>query len=68
MAADRINDAVRTCLNHCIGDRAPIARLAEFCEALRIVGWRPAEVRAVETAARRMLEGIVLRDHEPCEV
>jgi hypothetical protein len=56
---DRLNCAVRTCLNQCIGDEAPIARLAEFrVWLLRQPEWREREVNAVEIIARRLLEAL----------
>jgi len=56
---DRLNHAVRTCLYRCVGDKAPIARLAEFRDFLREQPeFRDLEVDAVDAAARRMLRAL----------
>jgi hypothetical protein len=57
----QINHAVRICLKRCVGSGAPLARLAEFCEGLRAIGWREGDIKIVEDSARRMLEAIVLK-------
>ena len=57
---DRFNSAVQSCLEECLGDEAPIARLAEFRERLRRnPEWRERDVNAVELVARRMLEALL---------
>jgi len=57
---DRLNHAVKICLNRCVADKAPIARLAEFCELLRTRSeFRDVEVNAVDAAARRLLQALL---------
>jgi len=57
---ERLNCAVRDCLNLCLRDKAPVARLTGFKAWLRArPQWREQEVAAVETATRRLLGAIV---------
>ena len=55
---DRLNHALQTCVHRCIGDRAPIARLAEFARDLRDQQWREPEVKAVEITALQILRSM----------
>lgn len=57
--ADRINDAIRECLDGCYRAQIPLAHLAEYVAKLRAdPSWREAEVVEVEVAVRQMLKGI----------
>jgi hypothetical protein len=57
---DRINAAIRECLEACYESQAPLPCLAEFVTKLRADdAWRDAEVQEVETAVRQMLKALV---------
>jgi hypothetical protein len=57
---DRINAAIRDCLQRCYESRFPLPILAEFMGKLRAdPDWREAEVQEVEAAVRQMLKGIM---------
>jgi hypothetical protein len=56
---DRINDAIRQCLDGCYRAQFPLAYLAEYVAKLRAdETWREAEVQEVEVSVRQMLKGI----------
>src|SRR4051812_34322812 len=57
-AEDKISRAVQRCIARCDG-KTPIGVLAEFLAELRQQGWSESEIRQVETAARRVLAGII---------
>jgi hypothetical protein len=58
--ANRINAAVRECLEKCYAAQAPLPCLAEYVAVLRSdPNWREADVLEVEVAVRQMLKGIV---------
>jgi hypothetical protein len=54
-----INDAVRECIARCAGGKTPLGVIAEYIGELRDAGWKEADIRAVEAAARKMFAGIV---------
>jgi hypothetical protein len=57
---DRINAAIRHCLERCYESRAPLPCLAEFAGKLRAdPAWREAEIQEVEAAVRQVLKGIL---------
>jgi len=57
-AEDKISRAVQRCIARCDG-KTPIGVIAEFLAELRHQGWSESEIRQVETAARRILAGII---------
>jgi len=57
-AEDKISRAVQQCIARCDG-KTPIGVIAEFLVELRQQGWPESEIRQVETAARRVLAGII---------
>jgi hypothetical protein len=59
-AAVRINDAIRSCLERCYGDKTPLATVAKFLSELRRhPKWSEAEVEEVQTTVLKMLSLIV---------
>jgi hypothetical protein len=59
--ANRINAAIRECLDKCYASQTPLPCLAEYVDLLRAdPTWREADVLEVEVAVRQMLKGIVL--------
>ncbi len=57
---DRINSAIRECLEGCYESQSPLPFLAEYVTKLRAdPGWREADVMEVEVAVRQMLKGIL---------
>jgi hypothetical protein len=57
---EKINTAVRECLQQCYGSKDSIAALADFVAKLKdSVGWDAGEIHAVELAVLRMLGSIV---------
>jgi hypothetical protein len=57
---DRINAAIRDCLQRCYESQVPLHSLAEFVGMLRAnPDWREAEVQEVEAGVRQMLKGIM---------
>ncbi len=58
--SDRINAAIRDCLEGCYESQTPLPRLAEYVANLRAdPAWRDSEVMEVEVAVRQMLKGLV---------
>lgn len=58
--AQRMNAAVRACLNECYHSTEPLVSLAAFIESLRRFGnWREAELLQIETTVRRILNSVV---------
>jgi hypothetical protein len=59
-AAARINDAIRSCLERCYGDRTPLSTVAKFLSELRRnPAWHETEVEEVQTTVLKMLSLIV---------
>jgi len=59
-AAARINDAIRSCLERCYGDKTPLTTVAKFLSELRRdPGWSEAEIEGVQTTVLKMLSLIV---------
>ena len=59
-AAVRINDAIRSCLERCYGDKTPLATVASFLSELgRDPTWREAEIEEVQSTVLKMLSLIV---------
>jgi hypothetical protein len=57
--ADRINEAIRQCLDGCYRAQLPLSHLAEFVAKLRAdPTWRESDISEVEIAVRQMLKGI----------
>jgi hypothetical protein len=57
---ERINAAIRECLEGCYESREPLPHLAEYVANLRAdPAWRESEVLEVEVAVRQMLKGMV---------
>jgi hypothetical protein len=59
MPTERINKAIRDCLQRCQGTESPVACLALFCDELRQGGWNDSEVLTVEVAVIRILSIVV---------
>lgn len=60
MADDRINAAVRNCLQQCYRSKDQIATVAAFIEHLKdSIGWTNSEIRSVELAVLRILGSVV---------
>ena len=56
----RINTAIRECLDSMEPDRSPLAHLVTFLEPLHNdPGWTEAEIRDVESTARRILTTLI---------
>lgn len=61
MTSDKINGAIRACLEECYESSNHLATLAEFTSRLRDdPAWRDAEIAEVEVAVRQMLKGLLL--------
>jgi hypothetical protein len=59
--SDRINAAIRECLDRCYASQTPIPCLAEYVALLGSdPEWSPAEVSEVENGVRQMLRRIML--------
>jgi hypothetical protein len=57
---NRINAAIRECLDQCYASQTPLPCLAEYVALLRgDPGWSDAEVAHVENTVRQILKGIV---------
>jgi hypothetical protein len=57
---NRINAAIRECLDQCYASQTPLPCLAEYVAMLRgDPAWSDAEVAQVENAVWQMLRGIV---------
>lgn len=57
MNNDRINIAIRDCVQRCFSGGSVIARTAAFLRDLRASGsWDKADIRAVEIGVHRMLQ------------
>jgi hypothetical protein len=54
----KVSRAVQRCIARCYG-KTPIGVIAEFLAELRQQGWTELEIHQVETAARRVLAGII---------
>jgi len=59
MLTQRVDDAIRACLDHCRGRDSPLASLLAFVEELRHAGWNDFDRRVVEKAAMLLL-GVVI--------
>jgi hypothetical protein len=60
----KINEAVRKCLEFCYGSSDVLARVASFVAELKAAGgWNKDEIRAVEIAVHKVLQGIVARSY-----
>jgi hypothetical protein len=56
---ERINEAIRECLDGCYRAPMPLAHLAEYVARLRSDdSWHEADVLEVEVGVRQMLKGI----------
>jgi hypothetical protein len=60
MDDERLNRAVRDCLQHCYQATDIVPKVAEFLDKLeRTEGWNTASIRAVEMTVYRILHGVV---------
>jgi len=58
--SERINAAIRSCLESCYESQVPLACLAEYVANLRADPlWRDADVHEVEVTVRQLLKQIV---------
>jgi hypothetical protein len=56
----KINAAIRTCLERCYGDTAPLKRIADYTAELRHdPTWKEKEIAQVEATVLKMLTLIV---------
>jgi hypothetical protein len=59
-SAAKINDAIRSCLERCYGERAPLIKVAAYTRELRKdPSWREEEIEKVESTVLKMLSLIV---------
>jgi len=63
-AENKISRAVQRCVGRCDG-KTPIGVIAEFVAELREQGWSESEIHQVETAARRIVAGIIEPSYVP---
>ena len=57
---DKINQAIRECLEHCYRSSSVVSGIAEFVARLRTSGaWQEQEIQTIETSARHILYGVV---------
>lgn len=60
MDDERLNRAVRDCLQHCYQATDIVPKIAEFLDKLKKQkGWSTASIRAVEMTVYRILRGVV---------
>ncbi len=57
--ANRLNGAVRECLERCYESQDWLACLAEHTERLRREGWPSVDIEEVETAVRHILTAVL---------
>lgn len=62
IGSERINGAVRDCLDACRAAEYPIAHLAVFLRRLKAAGWEDADLRRVERTVVKILTAIVGTD------
>jgi len=63
--AAKINDAIRSCLEQCYGDRTPLATVADFLRKLRKdPAWSETEIEEVQSTVLKMLSLIVEKPPE----
>lgn len=60
-----IGDAVRRCLARVSAGSTPLGVIAEFLGELRAQGWNEESIRAVDSAVRKVLMGLVEADQDP---
>ena len=64
-AAAKINDAIRSCLEQCYGDKAPLATVADFLRKLRMdPAWSETEIEEVQSTVLKMLSLIAVKPPE----
>jgi hypothetical protein len=56
---NRLNSAVRECLERCYESRDWLACLADYAERLRSDGWPSADIDEVEAAVRHILTAVL---------
>jgi hypothetical protein len=56
---NQLSGTVTECVAKCISSGAPLTALAAFLETLRAEGWSHDDVHAVESAARKLLAGVI---------
>lgn len=65
LTVNRMNNAIRACLDECYAADNPLATMAEFVRRLRQnPQWRESEIDEVEVTVRRMLRVMVVRHTE----
>jgi hypothetical protein len=64
-STDKINQAIRECLNRCYSSPTPVLSLTEFLKSLRESGdWQREEVAKVRSAAVHILRNVAAPDED----
>ena len=64
-STDKINGAIRECLNRCYSSPTPVLSLTEFLKALRESGeWKRDEVAKVRSAAVHILRNVAAPEED----
>jgi len=67
MDEERVNQAIRDCMDNCRGSDSPLTQVAEFLAGLKSAGWRRDEIRLVELPVHKILHALVDTERMPRE-